>query len=504
MPSADQAQAMTEYDKARAVYRAAYYFNLFDYPAKPTELARLCGITDQAAADCVEQLRESGRIETRSGYVVFPGRAWTIGRRRRAEACFHMRYKRIKVAAWFLSHVPFVRGVFLTGRCSKGLLSEDDDFDFLVIAAKDRARLTWILIFLLRRLISLNYRNGNFRFLCCNYVLGEDLLALKEQDAYIAMELVWAFPIFNKALLDAFHRANPWHTRFFHQRGNALPDDLAVKYRAGVLQRLLELPLNIVWTKRVRARVDAFYQQRWLKLRVVKDHAECRQKAGDGYVKPETGGRRKFVVDRVARLDPDEHQSLLRTKVHLHRGLLSNGNAPDILLALPAAACEAVKGPNGDVATAADRSSLARFLRMHGYGVEDYGFSNSAELNMLFRVIKARLIPLVAVHVSASNRPLTLRLLQLCQSIGARVVLFGSEAVRDARFYLEHGADGVIAGGTEAGLLAMLDHISKGSVALEAIPGFVFDGNVAEPEEEALAPLTPISAAVRGPVALTQ
>jgi hypothetical protein len=214
-----------------------------------------------------------------------------------------------------------------------------------------------------------------------------------------------------------------------------------------------------------------------------------REKAGDGFVKPETGGRRKFVVDRVTRLAPDEHQSLLRTKVHLHRGLLSNGDAPDILLALPAPASP---------------SSLPGFLREHGYRVEVHDFSTSAALNELFRVVKARLIPLVAVHVSPGNRSLAIRLLQLGHSIGARVVLFGPEAAREARIYVDQGADGVIAGDTEAGFLAMLDHITEGSVALEAIPGFQFDGNLIAPAERASVPLAPLTTAVRGPVALAQ
>jgi hypothetical protein len=493
---------MTENDNVRAVYRAAYYFNLFDHPAKPSELARLCGISNHAATGHIEQLHAEGRIETRNGYAFLPGRAWTITRRERAEACFHKHYKRIKFAAWLLSHVPFVRGIFLTGRCSKGLLAEDDDFDFLVIAAKDRARLTWILIFLLRRLISLNYRNGNFRFFCCNYVLGEDLLAVKEHDAYIAMELVWAYPIFNRTLFEQFRGANPWHTRFFHERGNSLPNDLDIQRRFGLVQRLLEIPLDMIWTKRVSERVDAFYQRRWLKLGVVKDSAESRQKASNGYVKPETGGRRKFVVDRVTRLDAGEYQSLLRTKVHLHRGLLSNGDAPDMLLALSAPISETDECRRDKEVR--QFSALPGFLRAHGYRVEAHGFSTGAEVKQLFRMIKSRLIPLVAIQVLPGSRSLTVRLLQLCHSIGARVVLFSSEAARCKHFYIEQGADGVIAGHTESCLLAMLDHISKGSVALEAIPGFHFEGNVTTPKSAPMAPVAPIAAAVPSPVVLAQ
>src|SRR5215471_5317469 len=168
----------------RSIYRAIYYFDLFDYPARVEELAKLCGLSVLAAEAALGRLRATGLIEQREDYVFIPNRSWVVARRQHDELFFQRHYKRIKCAAWVLSHMPFVRGVFLTGRTSKGLLSEYDDFDFLIVAEKDRARLTWILLFLFRRLVSFNFRNANFKWFCCNYVLSEDRLALKERDPF--------------------------------------------------------------------------------------------------------------------------------------------------------------------------------------------------------------------------------------------------------------------------------------------------------------------------------
>ena len=449
----------------RAVYRILYYFNLFDYPVKLDEIASLAGLQLKTVAAAIRELHAEKAVEVQGDYVFFPGRSWIIGDRKRGETFFRAHYQRIRRAAWIISHMPFVRGVFLTGRCSKGLLSDSDDFDFLIVARKDRARLTWILLFLFRRLVSLNYRNGNFRFFCCNYVLGEDVLAVQDRDPFIAMETVFAFPIFNQRLFAEFQRANAWHRRFFQKRARTLPDDLRVGVRLGWLQRLLEIPFDLVWTQGVRQRVEAFYRRRWLKLGIVKDDEDLAQKAGNGYVKPDTGARRRFIVDRVNKLDPAEHHSFLRTKINLHRGLTTHTGAPHLLLT------HAGDWPG------AEEPVLAGALRAHGYRVEFQHQPGDEGLTRLFREIRSRFIPLVALYVLGPAQEKACRMIRLIHSIGARVVVYGPDAALHTETYLAQEADVVIIGAGQPALLALLDHVSRGTIALEAIPGIQFEGS---------------------------
>lgn len=463
------ASAIASSGNRQTIYRVVCYFNLFDYPVKTEELAAFSALRLDAAIAAVEELQAAGLVERGRGYVFAPGRGWMIDKRETDEAYFLRHYKKIRWAAWVLSHMPFVRGILLTGRTSKGILAEYDDFDFLILAEKDRARITWILLFLLRRLVSLNHRNANFKWFCCNYVLSEDRLALEERDPFIAMELVCAFPMFNRLLFERFRQANPWHRQYFHQRGNSLPRDLPVAFRLGLAQRLLEIPCRLFWTARVRRFVENYYRRRWLKLGMVKDEKDFREKSGDGYVKPDTGARRKFILDRVTRLDPLEHNSFLRTKIHLHRALRQNSDAPDIFLT--------------HTALLGNKQALEE----NGYRVEFYDSSLDASLTALFRTIKSRFIPLVAIYADETTGRKACRMIKLFHGLGARVILSGPDASNDPQLYIDCEADVVITANGEHALPGLLEHISKGSVALESIPGIVYPGGRSDALAERLA-----------------
>ena len=466
------------------IYRVLYYFNLFDYPVKTAELAAFSGLDPDVATATVDELQAAGLVEQGRGYVFTPGREWLIEKRQSDEAYFLRHYKKIRRAAWFLSHMPFVRGILLTGRTSKGILAEYDDFDFLVLAEKDHARITWILLFLLRRLVSLNHRNANFKWFCCNYVLSEDRLTLDDRDPFIAMELICAFPMFNRPLFERFGQANPWHRQYFHHRGNTLPHDLTVTFRLALVQRLLEIPCRLFWTVRARKFVENYYRRRWLQLGMVKDEKDYREKAGDGYVKPDTGARRKFILDHVARLDPLEHNSFLRTKIHLHRALRQNSDAPDILL------------------THAALLGNKQVLEEHGYRAEFYDSSLDASVTTLFRTIKTRFIPLVAIHTDETTRRNTRRMIKLFHGPGTRVIVSGPDASNFPNVYMDYEADVVITGNGEHALLALLEHIGKGSVALELIPGIVCPGQKNDSYEEARIKPVEFSARMRPIVSL--
>jgi len=488
--------------------------------------------------------------------VFIPKRRWIVAKRERDEAFFLEHYQQIRRAAWVLSHMPFVRGIFLTGRTSKGVLSESDDFDFLIVTEEGRARLTWILLFLFRRLVSLNFRNANFKWFCCNYVLAQDQLTLTDRDVFIAMELACAFPVFNRPLFEKFRQANEWRRQYFQQRGSSLPDDLSVTFRFGLVQRLLEVPCNLFWAAPVRRWVENYYRRRWLKLGIVKDENDYRQKASDAYVKPDTGGRRKFIVERVERLEPLEHQSFLRTKTNLHRALTHNGDTPDILLtharlaplnkqapthtriantsplpepalghpsarsvwsawsllplSLKAPAPKAFGGRNskrfarfhspGDIARASTGPEnpdpflkgssgalrAAEFLRKHGYRAERYDHTAGPSVTEIFRCVKTRLIPLVGIYVQETARADALRMIELFHGVGARIIVAGPDAANHPQLYLDREADIVITGQGEPELLAVLEHIHKGNVALEAIEGICYPGKTGNPASSPL------------------
>jgi len=170
----------------------------------------------------------------RDGYYFLRGRedlvAQRIERRRRAA---RLKQRAGSVAQW-LQYAPFVRGLVLTGSVAADDAPADADVDMLVIVARDRIGLAFVVLGSLSRLLSR-------RLFCPNYYVSEAHLVFTRRDYYIARELTQAVPLTETAhaLLDA----NSWVQEQMPNRVAA--DAPARKLAAGAMvQRLLEAPFR--------------------------------------------------------------------------------------------------------------------------------------------------------------------------------------------------------------------------------------------------------------------
>jgi predicted nucleotidyltransferase len=184
-------------------------------------------------------------IGERAGFYFLAGREDLANLRsanlRRAQRL----HRRARAVARWLQHVPFVRGIVLTGSVAAGDAKDDADVDILVIVAPDRIALVFTLLGSLSRLVSR-------KIFCPNYYLSAAHLALSRRDHYIARELIQAQPLTQGG--EALLAANSWTQE---DLPNASASNDAVKPLPGgaVLQRLAEAAFSGRFGERCNRRV---------------------------------------------------------------------------------------------------------------------------------------------------------------------------------------------------------------------------------------------------------
>jgi hypothetical protein len=194
-------------DRARDILSIVLYFDVFAWPLTRAELARFVAPGDPAAVDrVVGALVAEGRLAEAGGFVFLPGGEPSVERRRQAARRAEATWPSARRAAAVLARFPFVRAVLVTGGLSKGSAADDSDVDFLLVVEPGRVWLTKTMLQVVRKGLPRPIREC----LCTNYLVAADHLLLDDRNAYTAIELVTAVPMYNGPLCAAFLEANAW------------------------------------------------------------------------------------------------------------------------------------------------------------------------------------------------------------------------------------------------------------------------------------------------------
>ncbi|MEL6524549.1 MAG: hypothetical protein AAFQ07_02465 [Chloroflexota bacterium] len=220
-----------------AIMRTILYADVFSFPLTLDELHRYL-ISDYPSSKQTlsETLQKSSYLKRHlhqaGGYMCLQTRIELIARRQARE--------RLSVAMWddamkygrWLSIVPFVRMVALTGALAmRNPASADDDFDYMLVTTPGRVWMARGFAVLLVRFVRLFGRE-----LCPNYVLAEDALLQQQQDLYMAHEVTQMRLIQGASLYAEMLRINQWSQAY-------LPNALALdspEDKRHIIQRLFE------------------------------------------------------------------------------------------------------------------------------------------------------------------------------------------------------------------------------------------------------------------------
>lgn len=171
-------------------------------------------------------LEKHHRVESKNGFYFKKGRE-ALGRERQIRHNFSReRWKRGRLAAAFLSFLPFVRMVSLCNTVAFNLADAKSDIDFFIITKKNKI---WTSRFLVTGLVSLLglRRHGQkiANRVCLSFYLTDDNLNLERialknkkdgqtEDPYLAFWCSRVSPIYGAGAAFHFFRANAWVKKF--------------------------------------------------------------------------------------------------------------------------------------------------------------------------------------------------------------------------------------------------------------------------------------------------
>jgi hypothetical protein len=247
-----------------AILRTLLYADVFAFPMTVRELHHFL-IHDRSASlnEVEEALANSSWLEARlcrhNGYVAVAGRDELIAVRDTRERVAQQLWPRaVRYGRW-LAWLPFVRMVALTGALAvRNAPAEDDDFDYLIVAASARvwtARAFAILLVRVARLFGAE--------VCPNYVVAESALAQERRNVFIAHEIAQMVPVYHVQVFERVRDDNRWMDRFLPNAIQPFYDES--REQIGALGRIFKTALEALLGGRLGDKLEQWEYRRKLK-----------------------------------------------------------------------------------------------------------------------------------------------------------------------------------------------------------------------------------------------
>ena len=465
----DKKLDIIDYELLDKTYKLIKYFDLFDYPLIIEELESLIC---KDVKKYILHLEEKGLIETYENFCYVKGKRWTIENIRKEKVYFEKNKKKILNSAFILSNFPFVRAVILTGSVANGILNKYDDFDFLVIVAKNRLWICRTIITLFRRFISLNYRKTNFKNFCVNYYLSEENLEIQDKNEFIALQIFLSQPLINLSLYNKFISENNWINNYYKLDNKKLLFE-PKKRNLSIIQVFFEFVINLFWNKRLEKKLLNLHYNYWIKRNKISNIEEFNFRASMDVIKNDFGLRQKFMLKELQNFKDDKYRNKFRTKVNLNISSVTKKDMIFDILLTHAYFLSKTKFEKKIMKPYVPLGPLyvASYLKTKGYKVGFYD-TTFAKNEVDFSVYIHKNRPaIVGIYVLETTRKNALKMIEICKSAGIPVIVGGPDPSNEPQFYIDNGADIVVIGEGEITLSEVLELIKTGEKQIYDIEG---------------------------------
>jgi hypothetical protein len=187
----------------RAIARTVAYADLFDYPLDRAEIHRYL-IDETASSEDVDAMLEQdgalgAYLERTGDKFHLRGRGSTIDTRHMREAASAELWRTARAYGAWVSRLPLVRFVGVTGALAMSNAERHADIDMFILTHPGRVWLCRLLVLAVVRLAALRGHR-----LCPNFMLSTAALELRERNLFTAHEIMQMVPV----------RATEWYARF--------------------------------------------------------------------------------------------------------------------------------------------------------------------------------------------------------------------------------------------------------------------------------------------------
>lgn len=207
------------------------YSDIFQFPLTKEEMWQFL-LNDKAVErkDFEKTLKDLPKeIVYKNGYYAFADNATVIKDRKKYQEEMQKKMRIAKRAAYYLSYIPTIKLIGLSGGVAMGKASRGDDIDFFIIAKKNTLFMTRIWIQAILEILNLRRERGATEAsdkICANLYIDETKIAWpeKNRDVYTAHEIIQMKPLFERdATYKDFIKQNGWVTDFFPNAFETIP-----------------------------------------------------------------------------------------------------------------------------------------------------------------------------------------------------------------------------------------------------------------------------------------
>jgi len=221
---------------------ALAYADLFDYPLTAGEVAQYQIETSYSLAEvtcCLTDMTEDqGAVTRKNEFYCLRGRERIFEIRHRRAADSNRVWSRAFLHARWVSRLPFVRMVAVTGALAMDNIAARPDIDLLVATTEGRV---WISRRFIIGLVRVARMFGDE--VCPNYIISSAKLDLDQQDLFTAHELAQMVPLYGGRLYRKMIEHNDWARSFLPEAFDKSPGNIS-PIRISPLRRIVEVILS--------------------------------------------------------------------------------------------------------------------------------------------------------------------------------------------------------------------------------------------------------------------
>jgi len=202
-----------------AVLKTLKYSDIFNYPLTQKEIHKFL-IEKIKLKNLKILLRISKRLTFSKGLYCVKGREEIFKLRKRREKESLKKIEKAKKISRFLSKIPSVLLIGISGSVSVKNAEKKDDIDLFIITSKNTLWITRFIMISFLKILRVYRKRGEKCFedkFCLNMFLAEDSLGLNQdkQNLYISREISQMIPLFQRGQVYwKFIKKNKWVEKF--------------------------------------------------------------------------------------------------------------------------------------------------------------------------------------------------------------------------------------------------------------------------------------------------
>lgn len=206
-----------------AILKTLIYSDIFNFPLRKDEIWRYLIAESKVSYVAFEKalrMLTDDKISEKNSYFCLKGRDKIITNRQKNLAEVEKKMMIAKKAARYLSYIPTILFIGISGGLAMGDVEKSDDIDFFIITKKNTLFKTRFFILFILELMGIrrsrNARNSADK-ICVNFLMDETQLRFpnEKHDVYTAHEIAQINPLFDRDnIFSKLVKTNRWTSSF--------------------------------------------------------------------------------------------------------------------------------------------------------------------------------------------------------------------------------------------------------------------------------------------------